>query len=200
MSMLTFQQHGAEQRCSCYLPAADSTRGMAPNMMPTDPAPATPASSPASAPVPKPSPAPDAELQASETPQSQQLVFPMPTSFSFPNLFQPAAPAPAPSTPSSPAPAPSTAPSSGYSCSSTDRSAAAVYSCMNAVRTNPDAYSRSYTCSDYSSWRSSVVSPRRPALRASSQLDQSAQRQANGMASMQVRGVGRRLEPRRLGS
>jgi hypothetical protein len=45
-----------------------------------------------------------------------------------------------------------------------------------------------------------VVSPRRPALRASSQLDQSAQRQANGMASMQVRGVGRRLEPRRLGS
>jgi hypothetical protein len=61
---------------------------------------------------------------------------------------------------------------------------------MNAVRTNPDAFRSSYPCSDYSSWRSGVVSPKRPAMRASSQLDQSAQRQANGMASMQVRVVG----------
>lgn len=65
-------------------------------------------------------------------------------------------------------------------CSKTDTSADAVMRCVNAVRTNPQAFKSDYPCS--SPWLSTISYTARSALRDNPKLGSSAQRQANDMA------------------
>jgi len=66
-------------------------------------------------------------------------------------------------------------------CSKTDSSADAVFKCVNAVRTNPQAWNGQYPC-DTSGWISAVSNPPRPPFKRNNQLDGSAWRQASDMA------------------
>uniref|UniRef100_A0A383VJ96 Uncharacterized protein n=1 Tax=Tetradesmus obliquus TaxID=3088 RepID=A0A383VJ96_TETOB len=65
-------------------------------------------------------------------------------------------------------------------CSKTDTSAQSVMRCVNAVRTNPQAFKSDFPCS--SPWLNTISRSQRSALAANSKLESSAQRQANDMA------------------
>jgi hypothetical protein len=65
-------------------------------------------------------------------------------------------------------------------CSKTDTSADAVFRCVNAVRTNPQAFKSAYPCS--TPWLSTISRSGRSPLNYNQKLTNSAQRQANDMA------------------
>jgi hypothetical protein len=94
-----------------------------------------------------------------------------------------AAPASTPAPQQKPAPQQQPAPASTDSsaCSPDDRSADAVHRCVNAMRTNPHAWSRHYKC-DYNQWIGQYGT-RRPALNQENRLARSSAKLAEDMAA-----------------
>jgi hypothetical protein len=62
-----------------------------------------------------------------------------------------------------------------------------VHSCVNAMRTNPRAWTAAYKC-NWQEWMASVSQQQRPSLNANSQLGSSAARMAEDMARYVARG------------